>query len=63
MVKKRGVNRVRSNRGYSKASPSFKNIIKTSQSIDTSWMDSLPGGTWEDPGVLHAYMRSKFDAS
>lgn len=56
---KKGVHRTRSNGGYSKASPLFKDQLSIMKNVDTSWMDRLPGGSWKDPGVLREYIKSK----
>ncbi|MCS5590522.1 MAG: hypothetical protein NZ824_11205 [Candidatus Thioglobus sp.] len=60
MAKKRGVDRIRSNGGYSKANQLTKMKHQHLKS-DVSWMDNLPGGTWEFPGVLRAYMQTQYD--
>jgi len=61
MEKKRGVDRVRSNGGYSKANQKTKMTYQADKNADTSWMDNLPGGSWKDPGVLRAYMKTQFN--
>lgn len=61
MAKKRGVDRVRSNGGYSKANQKTKMMHQINKNLDASWMDDLPGGTWKDPGVLRAYMQTQYD--
>ena len=59
MAKKQGLDRVRGNGGYSKAGQSIKLKHQIYKSIDASWMDELPGGSWKDPGVLEAYMKTQ----
>ena len=59
MQKKKGLDRVRANGGYSKAAQSLKLKYNLDKQSDLSWMDNLPGGTWKDPGVLRAYIKAQ----
>ena len=59
MAKKRLTVKVIPNGGYAKASQFTKMMHTQNKNVDTAWMDNLPGGSWKDPGVLRAYMKSK----
>jgi hypothetical protein len=61
MAKKRSAIKVIPNGGYANASQITKMRHIQDMKTDTSWMDNLPGGSWKDPGVLKAYMKSKLN--
>jgi len=45
--------------GYSKPSPNMI-LMHKCYTVDTSWMDNLPGGTWQDEGVLKSYLNNQW---
>ena len=45
------------NGGYAKAGDCIRIWHKFKCKTEMSWMNNLPKGSWEEPGVLSNYMR------